>query len=198
MTSAPPYSVTALGPEHASELVALFEREGCQCFCRWWHFGGDKNGWLARVAHAPDDNRRELESAVASGSDEMRGVVAIAAERVIGWMKLAPAATMSKLYAQKPYRGLPCLERERAGVFVVGCFLVDPEWRRRGVSEALLERGVELAQSWGARAIEAFPRSAEPISEELLWTGAPSVFRRTGFEVVDASGPYPVLRRSLP
>ena len=128
----------------------------------------------------------------------MRGVVAVASGRVIGWMKLSPAASMHKLYEQKPYRGLPCFSRDRAGVFVVGCFLVDPEWRRRGVSRALLERGVELAQSWGARAIEAFPRSAEPVSEELLWTGAPSVFRRAGFEVVDDSGPYPVLRRSLP
>jgi GNAT superfamily N-acetyltransferase len=193
-----PFTVTAAGREHAHAIVELFEREGSACFCRWWHFSGDKNAWLARLAHAPADNRRELLAAFEAGSDEARGLVALASERVIGWMKLAPASAMHKLYEQKPYRGLPVFGGDRSGVWVIGCFLVDPEWRRRGVSRALVGASIAIAQGAGASAIEAFPRSAEPVSEELLWTGPPSVLREAGFEVVDSSGPYPVLRRPLP
>jgi GNAT superfamily N-acetyltransferase len=192
------FEVSVARPEHAAELALLFEREGCACFCRWWHFAGDKNAWLARIAHAPDDNRRELLAALETRSDQSSGVIARLTDgRAIGWMKLAPATEMNKLYEQKPYRGLACFGGNRADVFVVGCFLVDPEWRRRGVAHALLTAGIELAKQQGARVIEAFPRSAEPVSEQLLWTGPPSVFRRAGFQVVDASGPYPVLRRLL-
>jgi GNAT superfamily N-acetyltransferase len=184
--------------EHGAAIAELFEREGCACFCRWWHFEGDKNDWLGRLAHAPEQNRSEMLAALASGSDEMRGVVALAQARAIGWMKIAPSRALAKLYAQKPYRGLGCFGGERSDVFTIGCFLVDPEWRRRGAARALLQAGLELARQAGARAVEAFPRSGEPVSEALLWTGPPAVFVDAGFTLVDATGPYPVLRRTLP
>jgi GNAT superfamily N-acetyltransferase len=196
--SASAFTTTPARAEHGAAIAALFEREGCACFCRWWHFAGDKNAWLGRIAHAPEQNRMELLAALDAGSHEMRGVVALSGQNAIGWMKIAPAAALAKLYAQKPYRGLACLGGDRAGVFTIGCFLVDPEWRRRGVSRALLDAGLLLARQAGARAVEAFPRSGEPASEELLWTGPPSVFRDAGFELIAQTGPYPVLRRTLP
>jgi GNAT superfamily N-acetyltransferase len=197
MTIAPSFTTEPARPEHGAAIAALFAREGCACHCRWWHFEGDKNAWLGRIAHAPEQNRAEMLAALESGSDEMRGVVALSADRAIGWMKIAPAPALAKLYAQKPYRGLSCFGGDRAGVFTIGCFLVDPEWRRRGVSRALVAAGLDLARQAGARAVEAFPRSGEPVSQELLWTGPPDVFLAAGFELVDATGPYPVLRRSL-
>ena len=185
------FSTRAATREHLPALAALFEREGSACYCRWWHFAGDKNAWLDRLAHHPDENRAELLASDPSG------VIAFADDLAIGWMKLAPAEAMDKLYAQKPYRGLSCFRGDREGIYVIGCFIVDPAWRRRGVSRALVAAGIEIARAWGARAIEAFPRAAEPVSEELLWTGAPSVLRDAGFSVVDDSGPYPVYRREL-
>ena len=34
-------------------LAALFERAESPCFCRYWHFEGDKNAWLDRCANRP-------------------------------------------------------------------------------------------------------------------------------------------------
>ncbi len=195
-----PFEAIAAAPEHARGLVSLFEAAASPCFCRYWHFAGDNNAWLERTACAPDDNRAELEGALAAGTDEARGVVAIAHEtgQIVGWLKLAPASAMSKLYARRLYRGLPCFEGDRAGVLTVGCALVHPEWRRRGVAGALVGGAVRVAKGLGARAIEAFPRvPREPVADEELFTGPASAFADHGFVVANAFEPYPVLRLEL-
>jgi len=184
--------------EHAEGLVALFERTGSPCFCRWWHFTGDKNAWLDRCANRPTESRDELRAALRGASDEARGVVALAeAGGVIGWMKLAPALSVPKLFEQRLYKGLPCLDGERSGVWVVGCFLVDEAERRAGVAGALLDAGLAHAKRSGATAVEAFPRRAEGVPAEQLWTGPLELFEHRGFRVVNELSPYPVLRHDF-
>ena len=194
------YEVVAAGPGHADGLAALFHAAGSPCFCRFWHFTGTNNDWLDRCANAPGENERELREALASGSPEAQGVVAIERSTGIfaGWMKVAPVPAMKKAYDRRLYRNLPCFEGDRAGVFAIGCFLVHPEHRKRALSTVLVRGVVEIAPSWGARALEAFPRRPkEPVRDDELWTGPMGAFERNGFEEVHAFEPYPVLRRAL-
>jgi GNAT superfamily N-acetyltransferase len=188
----------AAGPEHRERLAALFEAAGSPCYCRFWHFSGTNNAWLERCATAAAGNRAELEAALAAGSDEARGVVALSGGDVVGWLKVAPAAAVKKAYDRRLYRGLPCFEGDREGVFLVGCALVHPSHRRRGVATALVAGAVRVAAGWGARALEALPRRPrEPVSDEELWTGPMGAFTANGFVEVSAFDPYPVLRREL-
>lgn len=192
----------AAGPAHAAGLVALFEAAGSPCYCRFWHFTGTNNAWLERTALAPHENRAELEEALAQGSDEARGVVALASidgeARVVGWLKVAPVASVTKAYERRLYRKLPCFEGDRSGVYLIGCALVHPEHRHRGVASALVESAVHFATLWGASALEALPRRPkEPVSDEELWTGPMGAFTAHGFEIVNDFEPYPVLRRNL-
>jgi GNAT superfamily N-acetyltransferase len=194
------YVVVAAGPEHADGLAALFHAAGSPCFCRFWHFTGTNNDWLDRCANAPGDNERELREALASGLAEAQGVVAVEsrAGAVVGWMKVAPAPAMKKAYDRRLYKSLPCFEGDRAGVFAIGCFLVHPDHRKRALSTALVRGAVEIAPTWGARALEAFPRRPrEPVREDELWTGPMGAFEKNGFVEVHAFEPYPVLRRML-
>ena len=195
-SNAPPVACHALSREHASGLSELFERAGSGCYCEWWHFEDDKNAWLARLAQAPEQNRAKL--AERAESSALAGVVALSHEGVaVGWMKLTWANAVPKLYAQRPYRGLPLLREDRQRTATVGCFLVDPAWRKRGISGSLLETGIDLARTAGALAIEAFPRRADGLRDEELWTGPHATFVRLGFEPVHEVGQYPVLRRIL-
>ena len=191
-----PVRCEALGPGSAHALAALFDVVGSTCFCRYFEFEGDKNAWLARLFHEPEQNRAEL--AARARRPGLGGVVARLDDgRVVGWMKLEPALALPKLYAQRTYKNLPIFTGDRAHVWTVGCFLVEPACRRQGVARALLATGIELARAAGARSLEAFPRRAEGVPDEQLFTGPLPLFAAAGFRVVHEQAQYPVLRRDL-
>jgi GNAT superfamily N-acetyltransferase len=189
------FACEPLDHTNAPDLAELFERVESGCYCSYWHFPCDKNAWLARLAFEPQENRREL---IERAQTPPRGVVArLTGGTAIGWMKLEPAMQLPKIYEQRVYRGLVGLGSERAGVWTVGCFLIDTAWRRRGVARALLRRGIELARAGGAVTLEAFPRRAEGVRDEELWTGPFELFITEGFAVSHEQTQYPVLRREV-
>lgn len=186
------YRVEWLAPQHEAAFTDLFERSGSTCFCRYWHFTGDKNAWLERGAFSPEISRREQRDEIAEGNPRAAGLVALASDgSLIGWMKLAPRETLPKLRRLPTYRALDLGPDE--GVFAIGCFLVDPAWRKRGVARRLVEASIDLAKRAGARSLEAYPRSG--LHAEEAWTGPEEIF--AGFEHVAGERPYPVLRISL-
>ncbi|HEY4119344.1 MAG TPA: GNAT family N-acetyltransferase [Byssovorax sp.] len=190
--------VEAATSAHAELLTALFDAAGSPCFCRFWHFEGTNNDWLARCAGAPADNRAEMASGLERDAPDAHGVVAIEGDAIVGWAKLSPAESVPKIYARRLYKNLPCFGGDRAGVYTLGCVLVHPLHRRRGVARALVAGAVAVAKASGARAIEAFPRRpAEAVRDEELWTGPVGAFTASGFVEVSDFAPYPVLRREL-
>lgn len=189
--------VAPAGAEHAQGLSGLFERADVACHCRYFHFPGTTNAWLDRCANQDGTNRAEMAAALEERSPEMMGVVALGGPGVVGWLKLAPASAVPKLYDQRIYRHLPCFSGPRDGVLAVGCLLVDPAVRGRGVAHALIAGAIDLGRSAGASAIEAFPRRAEGTRPDEIWTGPFAIFTKAGFEVVHDFAPYPVLRLAL-
>lgn len=197
MVESSSYRVEPAGPEHAERLAALLGRGNNGCHCRYWHFPGDNREWLARCAHAPEESRAELLAAAAARSPEAAGMVACAGDEAIGWLKLSPAAAMGKLYGQRLYKGLPCLDRPIEGVLTVGCLFVRPDLRRRGVATALLAGAIDAARAGGARALEALPRGDTDVADAALMLGPLALFLRAGFELVHDFAPYPVVRLRL-
>ncbi len=190
------WRVVPLAPALLAEWEALFTRASSPCHCRYWHFSGTKNEWLDRCANAPETNAAEQAALVRAGAPEAAGLVALAGDgRVVGWMRIGPR--MPKLRGLPVYRGLPL--EEGPGVVAIGCFLVDPAVRRRGVANALLAAAPAFARSLGAHAIEAYPRKAEErISDDEVWMGPLGAFAAAGYRPVhEAFAPYPVLRLAL-
>jgi GNAT superfamily N-acetyltransferase len=183
---------------HAAGLAQLFASNGYGCYCRYWHFQGTAREWLERCAQRAEENESEMREALCAGSEAMRGVVAVtASSELVGWLKLAPARILGKLYGQRLYKGLPCFEAAREGTWTVGCLLVREDFRRRGVATALLAGAISTAPAWGARALEAFPRSDTGVADAALMLGPARLFSNAGFELVHDFFPYPVLRREL-
>ena len=186
-------------PLSASRLHAwgeLFEASSCPCFCRYWHFEGDKNSWLERCATDRERNRREHVAACTAGDDGARGLVALRGNDCVGWLKLTPRASVPKLRRLPVYRSLDL--GDDAGVWSIGCLLVRPDTRHEGVSNALISAAPEHAKAWGAHAIEAYPHVQQgDVADEQMWRGALSSYERAGFVHVSGELPYPVLRRVL-
>lgn len=187
--------IAAAGPQHDKALAALFEEHTSGCHCRWWHFRGDDKEWLARCAAEPETNSAEFQASLRTGGDDAHGVVALKADRAIGWLKLCPAPQLTKLYAGRVYRTMSALGPDRPSVYVIACMLVAPGERRKGVGRKLIAEAVAIARRRGASAIEALPRRGrEALRDDEVWMGPVQALEACGFEAVAGEDPYPVLR----
>ena len=189
--------VERVNESHLAGLHALFEAASSTCFCRYWHFEGNKNEWLDRCAHRPEENRAELDAAVAERREDGEGLVAIADDgTLVGWMKLTRRSAVPKLRRLPVYRSLDLGDED--AVLAIGCFLTHPAHRRTGIARALVEGAERLAGERGASAIEGYPRrSSSPLYDEEAWQGPERVFVATGFEHAAGEPPYPVYRKVL-
>lgn len=197
MVALPPEtSVRIATGEDALALAALFERAECACFCQYWSFPGDHRDWQLRMATEPEENARLLALQLEQGTT--LGVVATtSAGEVLGWSRLGRPAELGRLYDGRLYKGLACLGGDRTSVMTIGCVLVDPAVRRRGIARALIEGQVAQARVLGARAVEAFPRGVVDVSDAEQWMGPAAVYRQLGFALVHDFAPYPVFRKEL-
>ncbi|HEY1695760.1 MAG TPA: GNAT family N-acetyltransferase [Polyangiaceae bacterium] len=194
--------VTPLTPELLGAWGALFEASASACFCRWWHFEGTKNEWLARCFEDPARNRAEQAALVDRGAIEARGLLAMeddAPEKAVGWMKLAPRALLPKLRKQGAYRAVDL--GDDGGVWSVGCLLVRPDRRRHGVARALVQAAPDAVRAWGGRAVEAYPhRVSHALHDEEAWMGPEGIFVTEGWQLAqlaNEAAPYPVYRKLL-
>jgi GNAT superfamily N-acetyltransferase len=188
--------ITALEPSLLGAWAALFEACHVTCYCRFWHFGGTKNDWLARCAFSPNENKGEQSALVRSAAPEARGLLAMEGDVAIGWMKLAPRASLPKLRNQGAYRAIDL--GDDAGVYSIGCFLVHPSHRQKGVARALVAAAETHVRAWGGRAVEAYPRHVDHhLHDEQAMAGPEDVFIACGFTKVAGEGPYPVYRLTL-
>ena len=189
--------VVPLGSTLLDAYAALFEACHSTCYCRFLHFTGAKNDWLARCATAPEQNRDEQAALVRAGDDAARGLLAMHDDAALGWMKLAPRARLTKLTTQGAYRALDLGDPD--GVWAIGCMLVHPEHRGRGVARALVDAAASHVRVWGGRAVEGYPRRADyRLHDEEAHRGTEAMFRACGFTRVageSPDAPYPVYRR---
>jgi len=209
-------TVARFSPEHLEGFATLFEAAGSGCFCRYWHFTGNKNEWLARVAFNPQANLDEQTAAAREHHPSASGFVAIAdpdeepreqavsnascqrvsdGARVIGWVKVAPHEALPKLTSQPVYKHRRVDEK----TWHIACFLVHPAHRRAHVATKLVQAAIADLGQQGAHFLEAQPRRcAAELHDEQAWQGPEKLYVNLGFERVSDDPAYPVYRVALP
>jgi GNAT superfamily N-acetyltransferase len=140
-----------------------------------------------------DGNRQALSRLVDSG--EVPGLLAYHGDVPVGWCSIAPREqfrTLDRSRVLKPVDDQP--------VWSVVCFFVAKGFRRKGVSEQLLQAAVKYARARDARIVEGYPTEpGKPDSPDVfVYTGLASAFRKAGFvEAARRSPTRPIFRKRL-
>jgi GNAT superfamily N-acetyltransferase len=197
--------IVPLGPGTVGAFGALFDACGSRCFCRYWGFEGSRNDWLERTFNDPRRNLEEQVAQVQQGDASARGLLAMdpgEPATALGWMKLAPRHRMAKLRRQGAYRAL----KDATGtpddvVWLVGCLLVHPAHRGRGIARRLIAAADEHVRAWGGVAHEAYPRGTAQATVRLhaeeAWMGTDVLFESLGFTRIAGEAAYPVYRKDF-
>ncbi len=145
------------------------------CWCQAWRGSSSALGFTGPAA-----NRDALRAQIVAG-DFAPGVIAYLGADPVGWCGLGPRAAMPRLVKS---RTIPTIDD--APVWSIGCFVVRPGYRRRGVARALLAGAIDYARSRGAPAIEAYPIDPDGarISTSQGFVGFASMFETAGFRRV--------------
>lgn len=154
------------------------------CFCSaWWV--PEWEGWSSRSA---EQNRAVREQLLADG--EYDGYLLYRGQEPIGWSQVGLRDRLSKLNEQFGFAPDPT-------VWAITCFLIHPEYRRRGFARSLLIAILEDLAGRGARRVEAYPRRGVELDPMDLWNGPESLFLEMGFEIIRDDPLRPVLGCSL-
>lgn len=146
------------------------------CWCQWFKL--PRSAWDAGTR---DDKAALLRDQVAEGSP---GVLAFLDGEPVGWAAVEPFAAYPSL-ARSPITRRR--EDDPADPWAVTCFVVRPEFRRRGLARELLAGAVEHARGRGAHVLEGYPVDPEQrpsLSAAERYHGTVALFRDGGFEVV--------------
>lgn len=161
------------------------EQHGCGwCFCSaWWV--PDWEGWADRTA---DQNRDVRENLLAQG--EYDGYLLYRGDQPIGWSQVGPRDRLKKLCEQFDLTPDP-------ETWAITCFLIHPDYRRRGFARSLLQGILDDLPGRGARFVEAYPRRGSDPDANELWNGPEALFIDAGFEIFRKDPVRPVLRFQL-
>jgi len=176
-----------LAPDRWSDFEALFGKNGAcaGCWCMWWHMG--QSAWEAEKGEA---TKRMMKARVKKGPPP--GLLAYADGEAVGWCALGPRESYERLARSKVLAPV-----DDKPVWSVTCFFVRRDWRRRGVTIALLKEAARWVGRQGGRLLEGYPTDADkPQPGAFVHHGLLSAFEQAGFrEVARRSKNRPVVRR---
>ena len=175
--------VTRFAPEHVADFRALHSLPG-RCFCvAWWVETWE--GWGRRSA---EENQAFRDRLLEAGTFD--GYLAYDGDIAVGWCQALPRDRLLKIRIQFH------LEPDPA-TWAIGCFLIHPEHRRRGVARRLLAEILNDLPGRGARRVEAYPKRVAGGDDGDFWNGPEALLRANGFVTLKDDPVRPVLVRDL-
>lgn len=127
-----------------------------------------------------DGNKEAMKSLV--WANEPTGILAFYERQPIAWCAFAPREDFLKLENSRVHKRI-----DDEKVWSIPCTFIDKNFRRLGVSVALLKGVVEYARSQGIGIVEAYPTipTQKRLPDAFAWVGLYKSFERAGFEIVN-------------
>ena len=177
-----------LTPERWKDFEKLFGANGAcgGCWCMWWRLKRSEYEIQKGAG-----NKKAIKKIISSGT--IPGIIAYDNDAPVGWCAIEPRESYALL---ENSRVLKRIDHEK--VWSVVCFFVDRKYRRKGVTEKLLEAALTHAKKNKAKIVEGYPIDSKNTPSAFAWTGFASAFRKVGFKEVHRGSPTrPIMRYYL-
>ena len=183
--------VVPLTPDRWKDFEALFGPRGACAGCWCMEPRLTRSEW---ERHKGDPNRRLMKRLV-DKADRPPGLLAYLGRKPVGWISIEPREAFSKLARSRILAPV-----DDAPVWSIVCFFVARDYRRQGLSVALLQGAVDHARQHGARIVEGYPvePTKPPVPAVFAFTGLAAAYRKARFkEVARRSETRPIMRRRI-
>lgn len=196
--------IRKLTPDLAEEYANFFditphsEIPDCddfKCYCVWW-CSEDQD--VNNIEYLSTREKRRNYALKKIKENRIQGYLAYHNGRVVGWCNANSKANCLKCYCWRRFMKNVPVEELAKGIRVksVFCFLVSPEYRRKGITGLLLERVCQDAANDGFDFIEAYPLK-KYVNEAKDFMGPVGLFENYGFTVHGETEDRLVMRKWL-
>jgi ribosomal protein S18 acetylase RimI-like enzyme len=184
-----PYSAKELSKETWNDFEKLFLTKGIGdgwwCWCTYHHklsHSSAENKQVGTRAKIAVRNRREKRTLVEKG--QAHGIILYANKEPVGWCQYGPKDELPRIDNRRKYRR-PNLEDSSGNRFWrITCFIVQEEYRGRGLASAALEAALDAIRKKGGGLVEAYPVSKSDQGSNYRYCGTVSMFEKAGFKTV--------------
>ncbi len=184
--------IQKLSKKNVDDFLNFFdERAFCDnpdwadCYCRFFYFS-DERKWEACTS---EQNRAEAASEITCG--RMNGYLAYENGRTVGWCNADDIMNYSRILADEDIPNKKGIKKA-----AVVCFVIDPDFRRRGVASGLLTAVCNDFAGTGYDYIEAYPRKHAD-SNAGNYHGHLRMFQSAGFEISGETNDFYIVGKKL-
>lgn len=161
-----------------NKFEQLFGNKGAcgNCWCMYYRLGKAD----FQEGKFEDGNKSAMKEIV--WQDNPAGILGFFEDQAIAWCAFAPREDFIRLEKSRVHKRI-----DDQPVWSIPCFFIDKEFRRHGVSVALLKGVINYAREHGIQIIEAYPTipTQAKLPDSFAWIGLYKSFERAGFEIAD-------------
>jgi GNAT superfamily N-acetyltransferase len=171
-------SFEPLSKNNWDKFVQLFGIRGACTNCWCMSFRLKNKEFMAGKQN--DGNKNAMKKLV--WENKPTGILAFYNEQAIAWCAFAPREVYVKVENSRVHKRI-----DELPAWSIPCFFIDKNFRRKGVSVALLKGVIEYAKQNNIGVIEAYPTipTQEKLPDTFAWIGLYKSFERAGFEIAD-------------
>jgi ribosomal protein S18 acetylase RimI-like enzyme len=186
--------IKPLTPELITDFLWFFDNrafcdnpEWARCYCMFYQYKATLDDWMKRIGV---ENREEATNQIQSG--QLRGYLAYDGATPVGYCN---ANAKKNLWFDK-YR-METNNSGNDGIYSVVCFVIDPEYRRKGISKLFINHIIDTVDSSQFRHIEVYP-SKNCSEEKHNYHGFLEMYQKLGFTVEMEFAKFCIMRFNLP
>lgn len=175
--------------ELINEYLFLFDNmihkenpEWSKCYCNDYHFLGDVETCTRDMSRSLIINR--------INKNELRGYLVFENDKPIGWCN-----ANDRLNYQRLLRDYDLIDNPNDKVCSVVCFLIHPDYRRKGISQKIIEQIISDYSNTDYDYIESYPKKGKSSASDFK--GPVELYKRNDFKIDKVYDEYYVMRKKL-